>query len=71
MAESERAAESKRVAESERVFDTSVLHEIRIEIAPEDLEALEEDREQRVPCTFIFDGRRLENVAIRLKGKGS
>jgi cysteine-rich repeat protein len=74
--ESERRVASKRVAasrddESERVFDTSVLHEIRIEIAPEDLDALERDREQRVPCTFIFDGQRLENVAIRLKGRGS
>lgn len=57
--------------ESERVFDTSVLHEIRIEVAPEHLAALEHDHEQRVPCTFIFDGKRLENVAIRQKGGGS
>jgi spore coat protein H len=57
--------------ESEHVFDTSVLHEIRIEVAPEHLAALEHDREQRVPCTFIFDGKRLENVAIRQKGGGS
>jgi spore coat protein H len=76
MAASERVVVSERVAatredESERVFDTSVLHEIRIEIEPEYLEELEENRKQRVPCTFIFDGRRLENVAIRLKGRGS
>jgi spore coat protein H len=57
--------------ESDRVFDTAVLHEIRIEVAPEHLAALEHDREQRVPCTFIFDGKRLENVAIRQKGGGS
>lgn len=57
--------------ESDRVFDTSVLHEIRIEVAPEHIAALEHDREQRVPCTFIFDGKRIENVAIRQKGGGS
>jgi spore coat protein H len=62
---------SDLVDESERVFDTSVLHEIRIEVAPEHLPALEFDHEQRVPCTFTFDGTRLEHVTIRQKGLGT
>jgi spore coat protein H len=57
--------------QSERVFDTSVLHEIRIEVDPDYLDALEDDLDARVPCTFIFDGQRLENVGIRKKGRGS
>ena len=69
--ESQLAGRSAPVDESERVFDTSVLHEIRIEIEPEHLDSLANDHERRVPCTFIFDGERLENVAIRQKGRGS
>jgi cysteine-rich repeat protein len=69
--ESEWNIASERADESDRVFDTAVLHEIRIEVAPEYLDDLEDDREQRVPCTLIFDGLRLENVGIRLKGRGS
>jgi cysteine-rich repeat protein len=56
---------------SERVFDDSVLHEIHIEVAPEYIPALEYDDEQRIPCTFTFDGTTLEHVAIRQKGQGS
>ena len=56
---------------SERVFDDSVLHEIHIEVAPEYIPALEYDDEQRIPCTFTFDGTTLEHVAIRQKGHGS
>lgn len=59
------------VDETERVFDTSVLHEIRIEVAPEHLYALENDRENRVPCRFTFDGVTLDDVGIRMKGSGS
>jgi spore coat protein H len=69
--ESVRASGISVLDESDRVFDTAVLHEIRIEVAPEHLDDLERDREQRVPGTFIFDGARLENVGIRLKGRGS
>lgn len=53
------------------VFDTTVLHEIRIEVAPGDIEALELDHDNRVPCTVTFDGERLENAAIRQKGQGT
>ena len=69
--ESERVSALSVLDESDRVFDTSVLHEIRIEVAREHLDDLEDDREQRVPCTFIFNGHRLENVGIRQKGRGS
>lgn len=57
--------------ETERVFDTSALHEIRIEVAPEYLDALEHDQDQRVPCRFTFDGVTLDDVAIRQKGHGT
>ncbi|HWN70429.1 MAG TPA: CotH kinase family protein [Haliangium sp.] len=53
------------------MFDTSVLHEIHIEVAPEHLAALEYDHEKRVPCTFTFDGTRLEYATIRQKGLGT
>jgi spore coat protein H len=71
LAESEHGLDISAPDESNRVFDTSVLHEIRIEVAPEYLDDLERDRELRVPGTFIFDGVRLQNVGIRLKGRGS
>jgi spore coat protein H len=57
--------------ETERVFDTSVLHEIRIEVDPEYLPALEYDHTRRIPCRFTFDGVELEHVAIRQKGAGT
>lgn len=57
--------------ETELVFDTSVLHEIRIEVPPEYLPALEYDHDQRIPCTFTFDGTTVQHVAIRQKGRGS
>jgi spore coat protein H len=50
-------------------FDLDRLHEITIEVAPADLAQLDNDaNNQRVPCTFIFDGVRLEKVGIRRKG---
>ena len=53
------------------VFDASRIHDIRIEVDPADIEALEIDHENRVPCTFTFDGTTLHDVAIRQKGQGS
>jgi spore coat protein H len=55
----------------DEVFDTSVLHEIIIEVDPDDLASLEDDHDERVPCTFTFDGIVLTNVAIRQKGQGT
>lgn len=53
------------------VFDPAILHEVRIEVAPEDVAVLENDRERRVPCTFTFDGITLHDVGIRQKGQGT
>ena len=54
------------------VFALDKLHEIDIVVAEADLDKLENDRTQRVPCTFTFDGVTLQNVGIRQKeGNGS
>jgi spore coat protein H len=50
------------------VFDATRLHEIDIAVDPDDLEALDDDWENRVPCTFTFDGLVIENAGIRQKG---
>lgn len=50
------------------IFDLDVLHEIEITVDPMYLDALENDREARVPCTFVFDGVAVENVGVRQKG---
>lgn len=55
----------------DRLFDPTVLHEVRIEVDPGVLEALENDREHRVPCTFTYDGVTLHDVGIRQKGQGT
>lgn len=51
-----------------RAFDTRVLHLISIQVASEHLAALEQDREQRVPCDISINGVSLRNVGIRQKG---
>ena len=50
------------------VFDTSVLHQIDITVEEQYLDQLENDLENRVPCTFTFDGMTVENAGIRKKG---
>jgi spore coat protein H len=45
-----------------------VLHFVDITVAEADLEALENDRENRVPCDIRFDGELIENSGIRQKG---
>lgn len=49
-------------------FEDSVLHRIEIEVEDRYLPQLHPDIDERIPCTFTFDGVRLENVGIRLKG---
>jgi spore coat protein CotH len=49
-------------------FDTRFLHYISIEVASEHLEALENDREQRIPCDITLNGVVLRNAGIRKKG---
>lgn len=50
------------------VFALDRLHRIEITVAEHDLDKLEWDVANRVPCTFTFDGEQLENVGIRKKG---
>lgn len=52
----------------ERVFDLGLLHEIDIVVEATYLDALENDRENRVPCMFTFDGETLPMTGIRQKG---
>jgi hypothetical protein len=49
-------------------FTLDVLHEVDITVDPVYWDALENDTENRIPCTFVFDGETLENVGIRKKG---
>lgn len=51
-----------------QVFAHDRLHRIDIEVAAQYLNQLENDVDNRVPCTFTFDGQRLDNVGIRKKG---
>lgn len=53
---------------TDAVFDPTVLHFVDITVAEADLEALENDRENRVPCDIRYDGELLENSGIRQKG---
>ncbi|HEX5748679.1 MAG TPA: CotH kinase family protein [Archangium sp.] len=49
-------------------FDTRFLHYVSIQVAPEHLDALEHDHEQRIPCDITLNGVSLHNVGIRQKG---
>jgi hypothetical protein len=51
-------------------FDTRFLHFISIQVAPEHLEALEYDREQRIPCDISINGVMLRHAGLRQKGGG-
>ncbi len=50
------------------VFATDRLHIVEIAVDENDLAALENDRENRVPCDIVFDGIELPNSGIRQKG---
>jgi spore coat protein H len=52
----------------QNVWNTNVLHQISITVAPADLQILDTDKTRRVPCTFTFDGVTLNRVGIRRKG---
>lgn len=67
-AESSSSGELPPEPKGEVIFALDVLHEIDIVVDAEYLEALEYDRENRVPCTFTFDGETLTNAGIRQKG---
>ena len=51
-----------------RVYDTSVLHRIEIVIAPDDARTILNRTDDRVRCTFTFDGVVLKDVGVRQAG---
>jgi hypothetical protein len=51
-------------------FDARFLHHVSIQVAPEHLESLEYDHEQRVPCDLTINGVAIHNAGIRQKGGG-
>lgn len=50
------------------VFAPDTLHVIAITVDAQYLDQLANDRDNRVPCTFTFDGTTVTNVGIRMKG---
>jgi len=61
-------AQLRARAAAAKVYDTSLLHHIDVVIAPEDVSKIPRRTEERVQCTFTFDGHRLENVGVRQSG---
>src|SRR5690606_11438259 len=57
--------------ESDVVFDTSVVQEIRSEVAPEHIDDLEEDHTRRGPCKLSFGGDTLHEAGSRQRGQGT
>src|SRR5262245_3331448 len=54
------------------VFDPSWVHQIELEVAPEHLARLDEEKEERVPARVTVDGQTIEMAGIRKKwGYGS
>ncbi|REG32059.1 CotH protein [Archangium gephyra] len=49
-------------------FDTRFLHYVSIQVAPEYIDALEYDHEQRIPCDLSINGVAIHNAGIRQKG---
>lgn len=50
------------------VFDLTKLHQIDIVVEEQYLDALENDSENRVPCSITYDGQVIPNAGIRKKG---
>jgi spore coat protein H len=51
-----------------RFFDQSIIHEVEITVSAADLDKLIPGADERVPCTFTYDGVTKEQVGVRLKG---
>ena len=62
------ARQERLTAAVGRVYDTSLLHRIEIEIAPEDARTILNRTTERVRCTFTFDGVVLKDVGVRQAG---
>ncbi len=61
-------SQAKVQAAVARVFDTSVLHRIEIVIAKADVSKIARRTDERIRCTFTFDGKVIEDVGIRQAG---
>jgi spore coat protein CotH len=59
---------ARTLPEDWQPFDGRFLHFVSIQVAPEHLEALENDTEQRIPCDISINGVLLHNAGIRKKG---
>lgn len=62
------AARARVEAGAAKLYDTSVLHRIEIQIAPEDARRILARTSERVRVRFTLDGRTLENVGVRQAG---
>lgn len=56
---------------SASMFDPATLHEIGMEIRPEDLARLDPPTDERVPVRLSVDGVTVETAGVRLKGGGA
>jgi spore coat protein H len=50
------------------VFDPATLHAVEITVDAAYLDKLATDLDERVPCTIVYDGERVEGSGIRQKG---
>jgi hypothetical protein len=57
--------------ESAVVFAPGVVHELELEVDPLLVGQLRLDNDERVPAAFVYDGLRLENIGVKLKGHGT
>src|SRR5205085_10114731 len=63
-----KAGPSKVEAGAAKLYDTSVLHQIAVEIAPDDAGRILARTSERVRATFTIDGRTLKNIGVRQSG---
>jgi spore coat protein H len=61
-------ARARAQAAAAKVYDTSVLHRIDVVIADEDAMKMLRRTDERVLCTFTFDGQILSRVGVRQSG---
>jgi spore coat protein H len=54
--------------DGETLFDDNILHEVSIEVAPELVQELSLDNDERIPASITVDGAVVSTIGIRLKG---
>ena len=62
------AQKSKVEAGAAKLYDTSVLHQITVEMSPDDARRILARTSERVHATFTIDGRVLKDVGVRQSG---